>query len=366
MPKIETFRKTFQAEICAVKYYDELDFLDLFQNLNGIKRKKSKELKDITNTHCIGYFLDGKLIRIDSVGGQIPRETYLIYENENIKEAHEFFLGSIQEKKIINTVDLHSSWFYFYENNVLNKIKWIHYEDRKYYDHPELTSIYDYEYDAKGLLFIHQTIKGKAAFWRKPVISVATIYDRERELFLKECTITQSPLVNTITNISDNVIDFKIHNNTKSCSCFKCGKILTYIASINLLDKRFNSKKIFTTSLPILYCFDCLEDQEYKPVNLNREIENRKAFTEGNYKFKSSIVSEILIQAFLKIGGQPIWVQNDEHPKCSNCQGTMKFVMEMKTDEELTNGEEALVFGDDGKLYVFACCDFVKIISQWH
>ena len=89
-------------------------------------------------------------------------------------------------------------------------------------------------------------------------------------------------------------------------------------------------------------------------------------FTKTLYKFKREADKELLDKAFLKIGGQPIWIQKDEHPKCSRCNKTMKFIIEIQTDENFENGVDTLAFGDRGKLYVFSCCDNVTTIPQWY
>ena len=65
-----------------------------------------------------------------------------------------------------------------------------------------------------------------------------------------------------------------------------------------------------------------------------------------------------------KIGGQPIWIQGDEYPTCSTCGKQMKFIIEIRTDESLTNGIDTLAFVDSGTLYVFACCANVMTIPQ--
>ena len=330
-----------------------------------MSKKKSKPLEEITTPyHSVGFFLNDKLIRIDNVGAGIPKEAYIIWENDSIKEAHEFFLGFRWGQKISNKTQINSSWFYTYENSLTKKVVWVNYEDRKYCDHGEMKVTYDYEYDGKGLLLIRQTVMGTGKLWKEPQIQIS--YDREKELFLKTCTITKSPLIANESKVTDNVIDFKIDNNSKTCKCKKCEKPLSFIASINLLDKRFNLTGIEIKHLPILTCFDCLETQNYDPNNLDLQVLNKVPFTEVHYKFVRVTDEEILTEAFLKIGGRPIWIQEDEHPKCLKCSKTMKFIIEIQTDESLTNGIDILAIGDSGKLYVFACCDSVTTIPQWY
>jgi hypothetical protein len=365
LPSIETLRKITTIDNSQIKYYPDLDFLDISDNIDKVNKKKSKTLSDIeTNYHSIGYFQNEKLIRIDQVGAGIPKETYIIWENGKVKEAHDFFLGIRWGEKISNKEQLSSSWFYTYENDWTKKIVWLNYEDRNYYDHGKMTVTYDYEYDSKGLLFIRQTVMGEGKLWKEPQIQIS--FDREKELFLKTCTISKSPLIAASSKVSDNVIDFKINNTTRTYNCKKCEKPLSFIATVNLIDKRFNLTNIRITDTPILHCFNCMETQYYNPDSLNLPAINNMAFTETIYKFKRETDEEVLDKAFLKIGGQPIWIQDDEHPKCSKCSNTMKFIIEIQTDENLANGIDTLAFGDSGKLYVFVCCDNVTTIPQWY
>jgi hypothetical protein len=39
---------------------------------------------------------------------------------------------------------------------------------------------------------------------------------------------------------------------------------------------------------------------------------------------------------------------------------------EIQTNEELSNNIDTLVFGDDGKLYVFSCCNNITTIPRWY
>lgn len=341
-----------------------MDFIDIFENIEKTIKKKSKSITDIdTNYYSVGYFENDKLIRLDQVGTGIPKETYVIWENGKIIEAHQFFLGFNSGKKISDKEQMSSSWFYTYENDLTKQVVWIEYEDRNYYNHGKMTVTYDYEYDNKGLLLIRQTVMGESEFWKKPETHIS--YDREKEIFLKTCTISKSSLIAVKSKISDNIISFKF-NNHKTCLCKKCNKPLSFIASFNLLDKRFNLSSLELATITILHCFDCLEVQSYTIDSLQLPVANTKPFTEDSYEIKRASDPEIIENVFLKIGGQPIWIQNDEHPTCSKCRKTMKFVVEIQTDEELSNSIDTLAFGDSGRLYVFSCCDSVTTIPQWY
>ena len=361
---IEKLRKRNTVEKCQIKYYQDLDFIDIFDNVEKATKKKNKSITDIgTSDYNVGYFENDKLIRLDQVGAGIPKETHIIWENGKIKEAHEFFLGIRWGKKISNKEQISSSWFYTYENGLTKQIIWINHEDRNYYSHGKMTVTYDYEYDNKGLRLITQTNLGEGKFWKKPETHIS--YDREKEIFLKTCTISKSSLIAVKSKIPDNVINFKSNNN-KTCLCKKCNKQLSFIALFNLLDKRFNIKGIELDSITILYCFRCLEPQSYNIDSLKLPVVSTDSFTENDFKLKRESNSEIIENAFLKIGGQPIWIQDDEHPTCPKCGKTMKFVVEIQTNEELSNNIDTLAFGDDGKLYVFSCCNNITTIPQWY
>lgn len=364
-PDIGKHRKAFPVNNCHLKYYEDLDFFDLSDDIKKLNKKKDKPLAEITTPyHSIGYFLENKLIRIDQVGtNNIPTETYIIWEKEVVKEAHEYYLGMRWGKKISNRTQLSASWFYTYEDNQVKKVVWIDYEDRKYGNHGEMKVTYDYEYDSKGLLFIRQTTMGTGKQWKEP--DVHTSYNREKETFLKSCTITKTPLIAREAKLSDDIIKFTPTDNTSTCNCNKCAKPLSYIATVHLGDK-FNVKNIKITQVPVLYCFDCMETQHYNANRLEVQLSNKTAFTTNNFKFARTTDKEELQNAFLKIGGQPAWIQGDEHPQCPSCSKTMKFIIEINTAENLTNGVDTLAFGDSGKLYVFACCDHIATVPQWY
>ena len=98
---------------------------------------------------------------------------------------------------------------------------------------------------------------------------------------------------------------------------------------------------------------------------LNMDMSSLEPFVKNaSYKFKKVLDDEEIENAFLKIGGNINWVQGEEHPKCKKCGKTMIFIMEIQSDEGLSNGENVLMFGDVGKLYVFACCDTITTLYQ--
>lgn len=178
-PNIETFRKDFTPELCTIKYYEELEFVSFFQKLNGINRRKSIEFENVNpNFYCIGYFLNNKLVRIDDINSFIPKETYLFWENNELLEAHEFYLGYQKGEKVSDIFDLSASWYYLYKSKRIDKIIWIDFEDRKYYSHGKMTVTFDYSYDEKGLLLVEKTLQGTGKHWKEPQKFIT--YDREK------------------------------------------------------------------------------------------------------------------------------------------------------------------------------------------
>jgi predicted DNA-binding WGR domain protein/uncharacterized protein YwqG len=55
-----------------------------------------------------------------------------------------------------------------------------------------------------------------------------------------------------------------------------------------------------------------------------------------------------------KLGGYPVWVQDDETPRCSQCKKPMRFVAQIDSQMHRAVDRE-LVFGDSGSSYLFVC-----------
>jgi hypothetical protein len=94
--KINTVRKKCQTDECEVKYYEDLDFVDLFdelEKLNSLYNKKKSIDPKNKESYSVAYFKDGKVIRIDYVGGAFPSETYILWEEDKVKEAYKFYIG---------------------------------------------------------------------------------------------------------------------------------------------------------------------------------------------------------------------------------------------------------------------------------
>lgn len=348
---------------CNKKYYDSLTYIELFDNLTFLLKNRiaGKQTQDFENCN-IGYFYAGQLVRIETVEKGISQEdTFLIWENDKPRNVYSFNLGYLFGRPVNGGIQLSDSWEYNYIDNKPIKIRWASFKNEHLNDKSDLYIDLKYEYDVEGLKFIYSSIVAD----KNSVGSDNIVYDREKEKFLKTCTITNVPLTERKSNKSDHVIDFTT-NQTKVAFCQSCGKSMTHILSVNLNDKRINTYKIDLESIPVLHCFECLESQNYKPSNLNALPVTKNPFTEQKFIFKRETDEENEKNALFKIGGQPNWIHNAEHPVCSCCNSQMKFIAEINTDENMTNGNALLAFGDSGKLYVFACCDNVSCIPQWY
>jgi len=361
--KYQTLINNVDWTSCDKKYFDSLTYIDLFDNLAFIIKNRviAKQTQDL-NSCNVGYFSGGQLLRIEIKEKGIPQEdAFLIWEKGKLLKAYLFNLGYFFGRPVNDGIQLRDSWDYEYINNKLISIRWTTFKSKRYNAANDLYIDYKYVYDVEGLKFIYKSI----ATVNNSLILDCILFDREKEKFLKTCTLTKIPLTERKSKESDNIIDFTV-NQAKVTYCQSCGKPMSYILAVNLNDKRFNRNKIDFDSIPVLYCFDCLESQIYKPANLDILPVTFNTFTEQKFVFKREINEEKEKNSLLKIGGQPNWIQNDEHPICTCCNSPMKFIVEINTDEKITNGNSILAFGDNGKLYVFACCDNVSCISQWY
>ncbi|HYN23141.1 MAG TPA: hypothetical protein VE078_19435, partial [Thermoanaerobaculia bacterium] len=52
-----------------------------------------------------------------------------------------------------------------------------------------------------------------------------------------------------------------------------------------------------------------------------------------------------------KLGGEPAWIENDDTPRCTDCQQTMTFY------GQLDSIGDAINLADCGMIYVFVCFD---------
>jgi uncharacterized protein YwqG len=72
-----------------------------------------------------------------------------------------------------------------------------------------------------------------------------------------------------------------------------------------------------------------------------------------------------------KLGGEPDWEQNNEHPDCPSCTTPMSFVAQIDSIEHWSDanphsrnpigqGRSDFMFGDVGMIYVFFCFDCLE------
>ena len=69
-----------------------------------------------------------------------------------------------------------------------------------------------------------------------------------------------------------------------------------------------------------------------------------------------------------KLGGSPLWIQNDETPICKTCKAKKTFVAQIDSFDYIDKyipgvtkyGAEEYMFGDVGMIYVFFCFDCLE------
>ena len=73
---------------------------------------------------------------------------------------------------------------------------------------------------------------------------------------------------------------------------------------------------------------------------------------------------------FLKLGGEPDWIQDEGFPICDGCDRDMVLFAQLKSLPDLTGTPDlsAYRFGDMGNLYVLSCraCGTFKVDMQSH
>ncbi|MDR2926241.1 MAG: hypothetical protein LBU76_09910 [Azoarcus sp.] len=362
MQNISDLQKKCIIDDCKIKYYKNLNFIDVFENIYSATKKKSTAFSNVEESgYSIGYFRDDRLIRLDNVGDAIiPNETYFIWNGAILVEAHTYYTGFKYGKRITNKPTLHASFYYEYENSMLKQITWLSYEDKTYYYSDAMRILYTYEYDKKGLLFIHKTIQGKN--WTEPITCIE--FDRNKENFLKHYTVSKIALINTDSKTNDGLVDFNNRDDFKTKKCFQCESSLTYILSIDLEAKKLHRKVLPISKIPVLHCFECGCEQHYSMDELNTAISGRSYMENTAYRFIKTAVEDRLANAFIVIGGKPDWIQDDAYPFCRLCGKPMIYIMEIKSWEERTNTEYHLMFGDEGSLFVFTCCGYICTLPQ--
>jgi len=375
-PSLGEYQKRYKWESFEIRYYDKLEFFEVAASIQSIAKKRTISQHKAINKpyYSKAYFdKDSNLLRLDQIGANgIPSEAYIEYLNDLPIKAYEYYLGlNSQQNRVSSGGELSVEWDYKYDRNG----KLIELIDHSY---PDLEFTYEYhnhlyvhryyEYDKDGLYRIYKYVEGLVVDGKPWKNSKHLVYDREREKFLRTNTVSITPLISKINSSKTSDLFILGGSPQKDISipiCPKCKKKTSYIGQVNL-DKSLHKRNISPSQLPIFYCFKCLENQV---VSLNHTVhetqrDDIRFFTQTNLSFVRSHNEEAIKDAFVKIGGLPDWIQNEEYPKCNECGNTMIFVCQINSAESIYNGEDTLMFGDSGKLYVFACCNSVATIMQ--
>jgi len=358
------YQKNCNTDDCEKRYYKEFDFIYISENPMNFK-KKEIPLQEVQNeSNSIGYFRNGQLIRFDFNDQLTVEETYLVWEENLVCEAHTFLLRyrynpSAQTKELL-IPKLYQSYAYTYDDKSrLKEYYWKQNEKTNDSNRGEILVWQSYEYDDKGLKLIYKSLQGKD--WSHgPFV----LYDREKEHFMKQFTVSKRVIINCPARNNDGLVEFNNSDKYKTKTCPHCGDIQTYILTMNLNDRKSINKTSALDKMPVLFCFKCLNEQSYTLDELNLSVKTVPFLSDVSYKFVGTTDEEKLEEAFLSVGGEPRWVQNDEHPNCIACGKPMVFVMEIKSREDITNGKEHLMFGDCGSLYVFSCCKSIFVTMQ--
>lgn len=357
------YRKHCKTDDCVKKYYKDLDYyLDISENPMNFRKKEFSLDKVQNDSYSIGYFKNGQLVRFNYNGQILAQETYLVWKDNLVREAHTFLLyyRNYSKMRKLFIPKLYTSYAYTYDDKKRLKDYYCkNYKDKHYYIQTELLIWQGYEYDGEGLKIICRTLEGPD--WRdEPFI----IYDREKERFIKQFTVSKTAMINRHARNNDGLVEFNNSDKYKTKTCPHCGHNLSYILTVNLNDRKSINTALSLKKMPVLFCFKCLNEQAYSLDELNHSLETQSFLSDATYKFVGTTDEEKLEESFLSVGGKPRWVQNDEHPNCPICGKPMVFIMEIKSREELTNGEDYLMFGDCGSLFVFSCCEKVFVTMQ--
>jgi hypothetical protein len=89
---------------------------------------------------------------------------------------------------------------------------------------------------------------------------------------------------------------------------------------------------------------------------------------EGGFRFESVKLPE----DFIKLGGEPDWIQNERYLICEKCDRDMGLLFQVKSlpyeIREQRPELERYAFGDAGNMYVFQCpeCGGLRSDEQCH
>lgn len=106
------------------------------------------------------------------------------------------------------------------------------------------------------------------------------------------------------------------------------------------------------------YCADFTEAWDFEQSEPLPEITTRSRFRGIE-----------LPSDFIRLGGEPEWIQNEDRPFCEECDNDMALFAQFKSlpaDLAKANSElNAYVFGDQGALYVFTCPTCSTFKTEW-
>ncbi|HZD59153.1 MAG TPA: hypothetical protein VE439_01710 [Anaerolineae bacterium] len=367
---IDRFRAMHNWYSLDKSYYENLSFLDIEANIDGLIRKKSisKGGAESKSSYSTCYFNKiGLPIRIDKIGGAIPSETYLVWHGDILTDVFQFRLGYKHGQKVTDKIELAYRWRYKYEGGRLMGLVQVCLPDPDYWANPKHERHHRHEYDQKGLLRTYRWVTGLTPELEKMVV----VYDREREELLSGCTISKSAYISKRRR-PRRPAPFKRQFYTEGRQkevpiCQKCNQVMSYLGYVDLEDNRF-ARKHLLKRIPIFCCLECLEGGT---INLISKA-NFKTVTDAEiflssreeFDFLRSYDEEANEEALIKLGGLPDWIQGEQHPECPECNKPMTFVCQFNSSEDISNSRDVQVFGDNGKLYVFTCCDSITTIMQ--
>ena len=377
--KLDSLRAGHDWENLEHCYFPDLDFLDIEDSIADYKRKQAISKEDAGKMRYYSkIYIDpaGRPVRLDQVGlGTIPSETYIEYTTDLPVRASKFRLGfNIHGQRVSKSPELSVQWSYKYDKKG-RLLEMVHhsYPDLhfKYGYHNESSRYHFYEYDEEGLFRIWKQNKGLDVDGKRWSDEKVVIYDRKRSQFLSKFTVSKRALVPT-SKKNKGAVAFTLGGfppliGRDIPSCQKCRKQLSFITSVKLEHPLKNRSSL--TSVPIFYCFDCLEDRitiKFPKATETKSLvlDDYDAFPETHLTLVKSTTLDEEPDALVKLGGMPDWIHDEEHPTCAECDNLMVFVSQINSDESIHSGSRVLMFGDVGRLYTFVCCNTVTSIMQ--
>ena len=375
LPNLNHLRGSQNWERLEHRYYLELNFLDIMHSIDEFHRKRATSS---ANASLQNYFAkayvdnQGHLLRIDNIGSQTA-ETYILYKNALPGKVYQYITGKIAAGKKIEDDFLSNEWTYQYnENDTLIGLVWHWFPDLefRYSLGNDGYVYYSYEYDQQGLSKIFKAYHGLSLDGKAVSHPKVVIYDRHRNDLLAQHTISRTAWIPVARKRKISVLFMlggppPVELGIPKCS--KCGKALSYVCQVELIKPFKNQSKL--PVIPIFYCFDCLEpitttdyhEAETQAFNTGGQFDHFPTLT---MNMGRSATSENQEKALIKLGGMPDWVQDDEFPSCPKCGKPMMFVCQINSAESFHSSNLALIFGDSGRLYTFACCDVIMSIMQ--